>query len=74
MGTVTSSNFSLASRSCGPAGYTGHPPKAARPVPKPAQYLPVNDVPEPEWLRQWLRLARLPVRSDAQGGSPTHHP
>ena len=47
-----------------PRWHTEHSPEAAGPVPKRVQFLPLNDVPDPEWLREWLRLPRLPVLSD----------
>lgn len=47
-----------------PRGHTEHSPEAAGPAHKRVQFLPLNDVPDPEWLRDWLRLPRLPVLSD----------
>ena len=42
-----------------PRWHTERSPEAAELVPKPVQFLPANDVPDPEWLREWLRLARF---------------
>ena len=40
------------------------PRNAIGPVPEPVQFLHAPTCPIPEYLKEWLRLPRLPVLSD----------
>ena len=47
-----------------PRGRDGLSPKTTAPPQKSAPFPFSNDTPDPEWLREWLRLPRLPVTSE----------